>query len=254
MIIVLAKLGSPEHVGQFALGLALTAPVFMFATLRLRDVQATDTKQEYLFGDYLALRLITTTLAFLVVVGIVFVSGYQGETALVILATGAAKAIEAISDAFYGLFMQQERLDRSAKSMIIKGPLSLIGLSAGFYVTGSVFWGVVGLAIARVLVLVSYDLRNAALSLNPSSQQSSRFFPKGLPVPHWNSKILAKLAWLALPLGFVTMLISFKANIPRYYIEQHLGMHQLGLFAAVASFQKVQSLRSKKSPRRWFPP
>ena len=57
MTIVLAKLGSPEKVGQFTLGLAMTAPIFMFATLRLRDVQATDTNQEYLFGDYFALRL-----------------------------------------------------------------------------------------------------------------------------------------------------------------------------------------------------
>jgi len=259
MIIVLAKLGSPEHVGQFALGLALTAPIFMFATLRLRDVQATDTKQEYVFGDYLALRLITTTLAFLVVSGIVFISGYQGETALVILATGAAKGIEAISDAFYGLFMKQERLDRSAKSMMIKGPLSLIGLAIGFTITGSVFWGVVGLALARVVVLVSYDLRNATLSLKPSSQQSSRIFPKDWPLPHWNTKTLVRLAWLALPLGFVTMLISFKSNIPRYYIEQNLGMDQLGLFAAVASFQKVaptvvSALGRSASPRlaRYF--
>ena len=63
MTIVLAKLGSPEQVGQFALGLAIAAPVFMFATLRLRDVQATDAKQEYQFGDYFALRLTTTVIA-----------------------------------------------------------------------------------------------------------------------------------------------------------------------------------------------
>jgi O-antigen/teichoic acid export membrane protein len=81
MTIVLAKLGSPEHVGQFALGLAIAAPVFMFATLRLRDVQATDAKQEYVFGDYFALRIITTVLALLAVVVIVSVSGFQARGA-----------------------------------------------------------------------------------------------------------------------------------------------------------------------------
>ena len=102
MTIVLARLGSPEDVGQFALGLATTAPIFMFATLRLRDVQATDTRQEYLFGDYFAMRLITTALAVLAVVGIVAVSGFEWEVSLVILATALSKAVEAISDAFYG--------------------------------------------------------------------------------------------------------------------------------------------------------
>ncbi|HXW00804.1 MAG TPA: lipopolysaccharide biosynthesis protein, partial [Anaerolineae bacterium] len=254
MTIVLAKLGSPEDVGLFALGLAVTAPIFMFATLRLRDVQATDSKQEYLFGDYFALRLITTVLALLAVVGIVFVSDYQGEVALVILATAASKSVEAISDAFYGLFMQQERLDRIAKSMIIKGPLSLLGLGLGFYLTGSVFWGVVGLTVARAIMTVGYDIRNATLTLNPSSNLFSHIIPKDFPGPRWNRAILTRLAWLTLPLGFVTMLISFNGNIPRYFIEGSLGAYQLGIFAAITAFQKaaptiVQALGRSASPR-----
>ncbi|NNL78206.1 MAG: lipopolysaccharide biosynthesis protein [Desulfobacterales bacterium] len=254
MAIVLVKLGSPEHLGQFALGLATTAPIFMFASLRLRDVQATDAKEEYLFGDFFALRLSTTALALLVVVGIASLSGFQRAMALVILATGCSKAIENISDAFYGLFMRHERLDRVAKSLMIKGPLSLLGLGIGFYLTGSVFWGVIGLTMARTTILLSYDLRNAILTLNPSSKRISNIMPKEWPRPRWNAKILARLVWLALPLGFVTMLISFTSNIPRYFIEGYLGSYQLGIFAAIASFQKVaptvvQALGRSASPR-----
>jgi O-antigen/teichoic acid export membrane protein len=256
MTIVLAKLGSPEHVGQFALGLATTAPIFLFATLRLRDIQATDARQEYLFGDYFAMRLITTVLAVLAVVGIVAVSSFEWEVALVILATAASKAVEAISDAFYGLFMQQERLDLIAKSMMMKGPLSLIGLGIGFYLTGSVFWGVVGLATARAVIMVGYDIRNATLRLDPSSNpfRFRRIIPKDFPGPRWNARILVRLAWMAIPLGFVTMLISFNANIPRYFIQGHLGAYQLGIFAAITSFQKaaptvVQALGRSASPR-----
>jgi O-antigen/teichoic acid export membrane protein len=254
MTIVLAKLGSPEHVGQFALGLAMTAPIFLFATLRLRDIQATDARQEYLFGDYFAMRLITTALALLAVVGIVAVSGFEWEVALVILATAASKASEAISDVFYGLFMQQERLDLIAKSMMIKGPLSLIGLGIGFYLTRSVFWGVVGLTLARAVIMLGYDMRNATLRLDPSSNPFSHIIPKDFPGPRWNARILLRLAWLTIPLGFVTMLISFNANIPRYFIEGHLGAYQLGIFAAITSFQKaaptvVQALGRSASPR-----
>lgn len=239
MTVVLAKLGSPEMLGQYALGLAITAPVFMFASLRLRDVQATDAKQTHLFGDYFALRLTATTLALLVVVGIVSVSGFQWEMAAVILAVGAAKAIEAISDVFYGRFMQDERMDLVAKSMMMKGPLLLIGLGMGVYMTGSVYWGVVGLAISRLVILLGYDIRNATLSLNPSSKLSRGTILQELPRPRWNARALARLAWLALPLGFVTMLISFNSNIPRYFIEEHLGAYQLGIFAAIASFKKA---------------
>src|ERR1043165_9211480 len=56
MLVALAKLGDAEMVGQFALALAVTAPVLMFTNLQLRSVQATDARKDYAFGDYLALR------------------------------------------------------------------------------------------------------------------------------------------------------------------------------------------------------
>jgi O-antigen/teichoic acid export membrane protein len=137
---------------------------------------------------------------------------------------------------------------------MIKGPLSLIGLGTGFYLTGSVFWGVVGLALARAVIMVGYDMRNATLSLNPASNPFTHIIPKDFPGPRWNARILARLAWLTIPLGFVTMLISFNANIPRYFIQGHLGAYQLGIFAAITSFQKaaptvVQALGRSASPR-----
>jgi len=253
MTIVLAKLGSPEHVGQFALGLAIAAPVFMFASLRLREVQATDAKQEYLFADYFALRIVTTVLALIVVTGIVLVADFQSEMVLVILATALSKSIESISDALYGMFMQYERLDRVAKSMMMKGPLSLFGLAAGFHFTGSVFWGVIGLATARLLILLSYDFLNASLIMNTGAKPTG-LFPGKFPRPRWNATILIRLARLTIPLGFVTMLISYNMNIPRYFIDSHMGAYYLGIFAAIASFQKagptvIQALVRSASPR-----
>src|SRR5215203_1463425 len=69
MLAILAKMGSPEMVGQFALGLAVTAPVIMFTNLNLEAVQATDARHQYRFGDYLALRLVGSTLALVVILG-----------------------------------------------------------------------------------------------------------------------------------------------------------------------------------------
>ena len=63
MLVVLAKLGTAEKVGQFVLGLAVTAPVMLFSSLKLRSVQATDARGDFHFGDYFALRLLCTALA-----------------------------------------------------------------------------------------------------------------------------------------------------------------------------------------------
>ncbi|MEG4841155.1 oligosaccharide flippase family protein [Microcoleus sp. B9-D4] len=264
MLVVLAKLGSPEMVGQFTLGLAVTAPVIMFTNLQLRGIQATDAKGDYVFSDYLGLRLIGTGLALLIIAGITLKAGYRLETSLVILAIALAKAFESISDVFYGLIQQHERMDRIAIALMIKGPLSLLLLGIGVSLTGSVVGGAIGLAVAWGLVLFGWDLRNGRLILKDSLHGRERedlLVADAEPAnsqnplyPRWDGKILGKLVWLALPLGFVMMLISLNTNIPRYFIERYLGERELGIFAAmsylmVVGQMVVSALAESASPR-----
>ncbi|WP_333154111.1 oligosaccharide flippase family protein [Microcoleus sp. Pol8_C1] len=264
MLVVLAKLGSPEMVGQFTLGLAVTAPVIMFTNLQLRGIQATDAKGEYVFSDYLGLRLLGTGLALLIIAGITIKAGYRWETSLVILAIALAKAFESISDVFYGLIQQHERMDRIAIALMIKGPLSLLLLGIGVSLTGSVVGGAIGLAIAWGLVLFGWDLRNGRLILKNFShgrEEADLLVADAQPAnshnplyPRWHRKTLGKLVWLALPLGFVMMLISLNTNIPRYFIERYLGERELGIFAAmsylmVVGQMVVSALAESASPR-----
>src|ERR1700746_1022170 len=58
VLVSIAKLGTPAMVGQFALGLAVSAPVFMLTSLHLRVVLATDARDEYCLGHYLTSRLL----------------------------------------------------------------------------------------------------------------------------------------------------------------------------------------------------
>jgi O-antigen/teichoic acid export membrane protein len=244
MVMMLAKLGSPEMVGQFTLGFAITAPVFMFSNLQLRVIQATDAKQQYQFADYLGLRLIATTIGLLVVAGITLMSGYRPQTALVVMLVALAKAFESISDVFYGLIQQHERMDRIALSLMIKGPLSLLLLGFGVYLTNNVVWGVAGLTVAWAGILLFHDLRNGAALLKDAAANENYNLKakKHVLQPRWDVKTLVKLIKYAAPLGFVMMLISLNSNIPRYFIERHLGERELGVFAAMAYLMVLGSM------------
>ncbi|OUL36005.1 polysaccharide biosynthesis protein [Nostoc sp. T09] len=251
MLVVLAKLGRPEMVGQFTLGLAVTAPVVMLTNLQLRVVQATDAKKEYLFGDYLALRIIGAALALLVISIILLTSQYRWETCVVIFLVGLAKICESISDIFHGLIQQHERMDRIAISLIIKGPLSLLLLGIGVFITGNLLWGVIGLVFAWLVVLISYDIPSGAEILNRMSKVEDRAFTFQ---PRWHLATVKKLAWLCFPLGFVMMLVSLNTNIPRYFIAQYLDERSLGIFAALAYLMVggkivVNALAESSSPR-----
>jgi O-antigen/teichoic acid export membrane protein len=230
MLVVLAKLGSPEKVGQFTLGLAVATPVIMLTNLQLRSLQVTDAKQEYFFQDYLGLRLIMAGLALLIISLITFTAGYRWETSLVILAIAIAKVCESVTDICHGLIQQHERMDRIAISLIIQGPLSLFISGVGFYITNSVIGAAIGLIIARLLVLWAYDFPTAASILNTLLHpQAKKLLPS-----RWHFPTLIKLIWLALPLGIVMMLLSLNSNIPRYFIERNLGERSLGIFAALS--------------------
>jgi len=258
MLVMLVKLGSAEMVGRFSLGLVVSAPVIMFTNLQLRAVQATDARGEYTFADYLGLRLVMTIVALLVIAGIVLASGYRVETGLVVLVVGLGKAFEAISDVFYGLFQRHERMDRVAGSMITRGILSLAMLGGGVYLTGRVLVGAVGVAIAFLFVLATYDIRSglwvrrAALRTNEIGLHANGW--KSLLYPRWDPRTLIGLTRLALPLGIVMMLISLNTNVPRYVVERYLGERQLGIFAAltylgVAGNRVIAALGRSATPR-----
>jgi O-antigen/teichoic acid export membrane protein len=258
MLVVLAKLGSSEMVGLYTIGLAVTAPVMQFASLRMGLAQATDANHDYQFGDYLGLRLISNFLAVLVILGIVFFTDYDSETALIIIVVGLSKFIQGISGVFYGLYQQNERMERMAFSMIIKGILSLFALGLGLYFTKSLLWAVICMAAAWALTLLFYDLPNGRMvlqNLKQTFEQTNKKVKHSFSLlPRWELKTLAKLGWLLLPLGFVVMLSSLQTNIPRYFVERNLGVAELGIFAAIASFDRagnlfVKALAQSTSPR-----
>ena len=180
------------------------------------------------------------------IAGIALLGRFRGETALVILAIGAAKSFEAISDVLYGLFQQHERMELIAGSMMIKGPLSLAALMVAVYFTRNVLWGSVALAVAWAILLAVYDLPNGIRILRGRSD-----WPLW---PEWHARRLATLFVLALPMGCVTMLISFNSNISRYFLDYDLGEKEVGIFSAlaflmIAGAMIVNALGQAASPR-----
>jgi O-antigen/teichoic acid export membrane protein len=123
--------------------------------------------------------------------------------------------------------------------MMIKGFASLVVLGIVIYKTGSVFWGVISLAITWAVVLIIYDRHNSSLIFQQNTQQDTPRSIKKQLLPSWDWMVLAKLIWLALPLGFVMMFQSLSSNIPRIMIEGNLGQYALGIFSAIAYIQMV---------------
>ena len=248
MVMVLAKLGSAELVGEFTLALAITAPVLIGASLCLRNVQSTDAVGAYAFEQYLSLRVFTMLLGLVIVAGVILSSGYSVHLAAVIFLVGLAKAFEFVSDIIFGFLQQREQMDRIARSMILKGPLSLAVMALAIYCTGNLVIASAGIAAVWAGMLLCYDAPLAARLLGGARSAL------GLLIPRWSPAVLWRLALLALPGGIVMTLISFSGNIPRYFIAHQLGTRELGIFAAlvypmVAGGTVIAALGQSATPR-----
>jgi O-antigen/teichoic acid export membrane protein len=134
-------------------------------------------------------------------------------------------------------------MDRIAISFIARGVLSLAAVAVALFATGNLVIASAALAAVWLLVLLGYDLRVAAQMLQGSAL-----------APRWSASVLWKLALVALPGGIVMALIAFGGNVPRYFIEHHLGVRELGIFAALmypitAGTTVVAALGQSATPR-----
>src|SRR5262245_45486845 len=70
IVLIFSKLGTPEQVGEYALGVAVATPVLVLANLQIRSLVASDINAEYTLGQYLRFRAVTLAAAYVALIAI----------------------------------------------------------------------------------------------------------------------------------------------------------------------------------------
>lgn len=223
MLIALARLASAEHVGTFGLALAVTAPFVVFANLNLRTVQSTDAANEYRFSDYLGARILWQMFALILIVCAALI--WSEPTAYVIILVGLAKVFESLTDLTQGYLHLHGQTRLAARSLALRGILTLSALAVGVASSGLVAG--VGLMAVIWATAAFFDLRTVA------ALENQRWGAKSW-IPRFSSQTLRSISLIGIPLGVVAALGSFRTNLPRYVIEASFGPEILGYFTAIS--------------------
>jgi O-antigen/teichoic acid export membrane protein len=182
------------------------------------------------------------SLTFIIVFGLV--AGYSTSVLISTALIGGAKAIEYISDILYGSLQQQESMSGIAISMTLRAILSVGSLSLGVYLTHSLAWGAACLLVSSTVVLLAYDIPKtlavAKVQMRTLIRECRLYFAE--ITARGGHRRLQKLGMTGLPMGFVLMLVSLNLNIPRYFIQKHMGMHELAIFSAIATLLAAGSV------------
>jgi O-antigen/teichoic acid export membrane protein len=225
LLVLLAKLGTVRMVGQFALALAVTAPVMVFASLQLRNLYATDVTGSATWSSYRALRGWGSAVGLAAVVAIAACGSFAPDVAAAIVLVGVAKTVEAQQDFAYGVFQRFGRMDCFGQSLVLRGALGLFAVAAALLIGHALVPAIAALGLAWLVVLVVLDGPRA---------RTIRIAHEGLDHTPARPAAIRRLLLTALPLGVVILLDSLTQNAQRYAVEIFHGEEALGFYAAMA--------------------
>jgi O-antigen/teichoic acid export membrane protein len=231
MLVSLAKITSAGEVGTFGLAMAISTPVIMLTNLQLRTVYVTDANEQYQYGHYLTLRLLSVVLALFLVLTIAVLSGYNRATAAFIVVWCLAQCVVSIKDSYMGISQRYERMDKVSLSRILQSLFSVFFFVVVLYYSKSLIAGAIALILVRTAILYFFDILTAAKVLRVNGLNSRDYLK-----PSLDFRSVGKLLCMTVPLGIVMALTSLSNNVPKYFIEHYWGKEQLGYFTAVASF------------------
>ncbi len=231
LLVVLTKLASVETVGIFAIAQAVGLPISMLLSLKLQVAQVTDARDEFDFGHYYALRIITSIMT-VVIIAVVGFSIYELTTALIITALGIGYSIIAFRETFLAVLQKYERIDLMAGSRIFQGLFSFLLFVSFLWFTGNLVFAITGLIIARIIVLIFYDMPASRKLLRKNGYSK-------LIVPHWHFREIWTLIKTTAPLGLVAWLTTLFTSIPRLVLDKFGGREEVGYFAALSSLLAV---------------
>lgn len=216
---VISKGCSTLMLGTFTLALAVSAPVFQFLGLQLRNVLVTDHKGENTFSEYFVLRLWTMLLSF---VGVLAFGIAGGMDMRILAPVIVIKVIEGIAEIFNAQQQKEERMQYIALSVSLKGLTATAATYAGVYWLGSLSAGLWLAVFLNFLVLIFNDYLNGRRLFG----RRKFIFFRGVR--------LKRLIIRSLPLGVVMLIISLNANVPKYFTEYFLGTEMQGIYSAIA--------------------
>ncbi len=163
LIMFLSKFASMEALGAYSLGLAISAPIFLFCNLQLRVMLATEANVIGRFYTYFSLRFVLALLAFPIALIVVLGMGLEiGILSIVLLCT-LSKFFDAISDIYYGVMQGSNRMDLIAKSQIFRGIGSVVAFCLVFFFTNNIFWALSSISVVWLLILIYFDYRNVLI-------------------------------------------------------------------------------------------
>ena len=219
LMAIIQKMAGTVALGNYALALAISMPVYLLMGLSLRYSMVIDVNDVHSFGEYLGVRLFLNVMSILTVLGIVGAKKLGTEMLVVALLVSTYHGTITTSQLFEGVYQKHECMSYLGISRALNGVFSIPSVLLGFWIVGTLVGGLVFLCVAMALKILLYDVVNARRYARVSPSFSAELL--------WT---IFKKCWV---ISLSAGLVSLGGNVPRYLIEDHLGRTALGFFTGI---------------------
>ncbi len=241
LLVIAARLGSPEMVGRYALAAALVGPPLLLANLQLRSVLVSDTAGRFAWNAYRKLRAATTALATIVVAILAGLAGVGGEAAAAVGWLTVIRVLDQAADLYHAVLQKNDRLRTTATLAAVKTAASLAVFAAALAAAGWLSVALAAIALVDAAVLAGIERPAGIRFLEPPRRRTA-------------GGSTVELARRAFPLGLVATLISIHGAIPRYFLAWRQGPAALGYFTALSTIPFALHAVTGAAAQAWLAP
>ncbi len=214
-ILLITRLSGTESAGVFSFALAVAA-LETVALYGISDFQATDVEDKYKIGHYFWLRVLISVGIFVASLFYLLIGDYTGEKICIVLLIVLVRAVDSVDNVFGTMFLQRGRLECGAKISVIRMLFSYCCFATTIFITESLLWTCVVLAVYDFLSLLT-EIRMIAPVLKGGGWKPDRR--------------LLELTGECFPLFISSFALIYICNLPKYSIDYYLTEEQQGYFA-----------------------
>ncbi|WP_305849491.1 oligosaccharide flippase family protein [Sporosarcina sp. Marseille-Q4063] len=222
MIIIIAKVLSVDNVGAFSLAMAITAPIALFASLRLRSLIVVRDSENN--RDYYFIRKIFNIVSLVITLIVAFL--FYQEYFILITLVMLIKINDLNSELAYGYYQLKMEFNKLSRLIIFKQIFSLIVFVISLSITKSLQ---ISLLLQYLFQYTYFLIWERKDFLNDSKHNPSRETQKSIIKE-------------GLPIGIGLYFITLNASIPRFILEAKHGLEMLGYFSALAYFVVIGNI------------
>lgn len=210
-----------ENSGLLASAMATGNMFFAVGTYNMRTYQASDIRGQHPQATYVALRLITIALAWLIFIPYVILTSSNNLALAVCLVYLVYKADECMADVLYGVDQKAQRMDLVGVSQLLRGTVVISSFCVSLYLTNSLLVAIAIMCVVTITVTITFDVRRAGEfdTIRPSISRQTCF----------------QLLRECLPVALAPLLTNMVVSVSRQCYLTLYGYEALGAYAAIAT-------------------